>query len=237
MRAVQAVRRFNRNGLHAARRFVEEARLGGPREPSFLTDDSLTEIVREVDFEVKELPTRLAAAETMDTLLTTSGCPPEVARRDSGLWTWLTLVWLPELGPISPGAHAARFVLEADDYRTYYRHYLYGAWGIYDSHREDPSRAWSLLCTPPNKPGEVVEQIASSQNLVGSPPMVQAVTDLYMDPTTGKHKTGAGGRKDGSARRLARVFQQFDLTWDLQEMTASEIIGLLPAEFNRFKDS
>ncbi len=49
----------------------------------------------------------------------TSGCPPEVARGDSGLWTWLALVWLPELGPINPGHLPARFVLEADDYRTY----------------------------------------------------------------------------------------------------------------------
>ena len=129
----------------------------------------------------------------------------------------------------------ARFVLEADDFRTYYRHYLSGPWSIYDAHRDDPARAMGLLCSPPKKPGEVVEQIASNQNLVGSPSLVQAVSDLYLDPKTGGHKRGAAGSRGGSARRLARVFQQLDLTWDLQAMSAAEIIELLPAEFNKFK--
>ena len=237
MRTVQMVRRFNRNGVHVARGFVEDARLGGSQKPSFLTDESLTEAVGEIEFEVVELPTRMAAAETVDALLAACGVPPTSVRGDSGLWTWLALVWLPELGPIRPTTQVARFVLEADDYRTYYRHFLSGPWGIYDSHRDDPSRALSLLCTPPNKPGEIVEQIASKQDLVGSPAVVQAVTDLYLDPKTGNYRRGSGGRLGGSARRLARVFQQFDLTWDVQAMSSEEIVGLLPAEFDRFKNS
>ena len=57
---------------------------------------------------------------------------------------------------------------------------------------------------------------------------------LYVDPNTGLHKRGAAGRGPGSARRLAEVLGQFDMTWDLYSMSASSILDILPKEFNRF---
>ncbi|MFQ5653524.1 MAG: hypothetical protein ACE5GW_02190 [Planctomycetota bacterium] len=47
----------------------------------------------------------------------------------------------------------------------------------------------------------------------------------------------AGGKGRGSARRLADLANQLDLTWDLHTMKAEELLEILPAEFDRFKDA
>jgi hypothetical protein len=235
MSQVSTLRRFNRNGIHEARRFVENARLVRSTRPGILEDDDLTEILLDQEVEIVPLPNRMRAAEVLDEIVSAAGLASADVRRDVGLWTWLALAWLDELGPIRPTTQPSRFVLEADDFRTYYRHLLSGPWGIFDAHRDDPQRARALLCTATNAPGEVVEQIASKQDLVGSPSVMQAVTDLYVDPSTGVHKRGAAGVGAGSARRLARVLQQLDLTWDVHAMSGKEIIDLLPKEFDRFR--
>ena len=56
-----------------------------------------------------------------------------------------------------------------------------------------------------------------------------------MDPKTARHKGGAADREGGSARCLADVLLQLDLTWDLHAMTPDEILELLPGEFDRFQ--
>jgi len=58
---------------------------------------------------------------------------------------------------------------------------------------------------------------------------------LYFDPSTGKLKRGAGGKGGGRPRRLAKVRQQFDVTWEIEELGHDRILALLPSEFERFK--
>jgi hypothetical protein len=59
---------------------------------------------------------------------------------------------------------------------------------------------------------------------------------LYFDEKTGRLKRGAGGKAGGSPRRLARVRQQLDVTWDLFDLTVERMLAILPNEFNRFKE-
>ena len=67
--------------------------------------------------------------------------------------------------------------------------------------------------------------------------VVGAITDLYLDRPTMSLKRGhAGGNTSpGSARRFAMLLQQLDLTYDILEMSSDAIIGLLPAEFDKFR--
>lgn len=64
---------------------------------------------------------------------------------------------------------------------------------------------------------------------------MRVATDLYVDPSTGKAKSGAGGKGPGSARRLADMVNQLDLTWDLYAMFPKGLLTLLPKEFDRFR--
>lgn len=84
-------------------------------------------------------------------------------------------------------------------------------------------------------PATAVAQLASRQEIIASPSLMAAITTLYFNPATDRLKAGAAGKGPGSARRVADVIQQFDLTWDVYGMDPSKFLGLLPSEFDRFK--
>ena len=94
----------------------------------------------------------------------------------------------------------------------------------------------ALICGPVSKQGDLIEQLASRQELITNKSLIKAVTELYYNPSTGTNKRGAGGKGAGSPRRLAEVIDQYNLTWDLYAISPDEIIGLLPSEFDRFKN-
>lgn len=62
-----------------------------------------------------------------------------------------------------------------------------------------------------------------------------ALTLLYYDSTLKKLPKGSTGKDAGSSRRFAMLLQHFDLTHDIYEMTADELLELLPSEFDRFR--
>src|SRR5262249_16830000 len=114
-------------------------------------------------------------------------------------------------------------------------HLLAGPYRIYRAHRDNPQRALVLLCGPLDRPGDIVEQFASRQELVTNPTVIESATRLYVDPATNRPRRGAGGKSAGSARRLADVLEQFDVTWDLYTLTPDGLLTLLPHEFDRFR--
>jgi hypothetical protein len=92
-----------------------------------------------------------------------------------------------------------------------------------------------LLCGPLDKPGEIVEQLVARQEIITNPQAVALATAIYFDNTSGSFKRGAAGKGRGSARRLADVLNQFDVTWDLYSMAVTGISTKLPREFDRFR--
>jgi hypothetical protein len=201
-----------------------------------LTDADFSTVVADVDVPDRQFDSRLEAAEFLDRLFTAAKLSD--AERDAGLWAWLaaryfTVLCRTSRGVLKPGERA-RWILEATNFQRYYRHLLAGPYFIYRAHRDDPARARALLCGPVNAPGDVAEQLASRIELVSNRALVEVASRLYVDPTTGKLKRGAGGKGAGSPRRLAAVIDQFDLTWDLYGMSADGMLSLLPKEFARF---
>jgi hypothetical protein len=68
-------------------------------------------------------------------------------------------------GHRKPGERA-RHIPDATNFLRYYRHLLAGPWRTYRTHRDDPGRARVVLCQPLHTPGDLVEQLASRQELV-----------------------------------------------------------------------
>ena len=127
------------------------------------------------------------------------------------------------------------WVPQVRDYRRYYRHLLAGPYRMYRAHREAPGDALILLGGPFGSHGEVVEQFASRLEIVTNRGLIQSLTTLYWDTPSKKLRRGAGGKDAGSARRLADVLLQFDLTWDLYSLNSASLLGLLPKEFDKFR--
>ncbi|HEX5136374.1 MAG TPA: hypothetical protein VFY93_05340, partial [Planctomycetota bacterium] len=85
--------------------------------------------------------------------------------------------------------------------------------------------------------GEASEQILSRQHLLTNREFFKALDALYVEDNQARWrlKVGAGGTGPGSLRRLGKVIRQFDLTFDLYGMDSSQILALLPREFERYR--
>ena len=156
----------------------------------------------------------------------------------SRLWAWLTFVLRDQL-----------FRRSAD-----------GAWKVGERHRWYPSNPddWQkgqrhlvrmpvllrhqlgdtvdhLLCSAPAVLPEIREQLTSQKDMFNRA-FQQVARSLYFDETGGALKRGAGGKGAGSSRRLAKVRQQLDVTWSIEDLEPARIMALLPQEFARFKE-
>jgi hypothetical protein len=237
------IRRLTEPGLIAARELLNRLRQGEDVDVEALLTSELhtLQMTPDADYEVTSFVDRQHAAEFFYALLEPLTAHYPDLELDAGLWTWLALKWLSVLAPCDPSTgerlvrQTERYVLTPHNFQTYYRHYLSGPYRIFKAHRDDVSKVRAVLATPVTSPGEVVEQIASKQDIISNPSLMGAVTALYVDPATNMLKRGSGGSAGGSPRRLSDVLYQFDQTWDTSAMDPSEILALLPAEFDRFK--
>jgi hypothetical protein len=158
-----------------------------------------------------------------------------------GVWNWLSLFYFDRLCPPAAGRRSPgrdyRYVLppvdDAEHFRHYYRHLLAGAYTIYRLHQ---TGARVLLCGAIEKFDDFNEQLASRQEFVSNPGIIEAADLLYFDATAGKPRRGAASnkRRPGTLRRYVDVIQQFDLTYDLYSLTGSQILKLLPEEFRKW---
>jgi hypothetical protein len=168
-----------------------------------------------------------------------------VISRHHGLWTWLALYYFDQLCPRSgDGSRKVladeAYVLPAKyDFRSYYRHLVRMPWLAVADHGDNAR----VLLVPAGRSseaplatrGEIIEQLASRQAVLGNARVIAAVNRLYFDQAANRPRRGAGGSKGGSPRRLALVLQQLDLTFDLAACDESRLLSLLPREFDRWK--
>lgn len=91
-----------------------------------------------------------------------------------------------------------------------------------------------LLCGAPSVQSEIREQL-TSQQVMFNPAFQQVVRTLYFDDASGTLKRGAGSKTPGTPRRLAKVCQQLDVTWDLEDLDTDRIVARLPPELSRFR--
>jgi hypothetical protein len=235
------LREFNNEGVAAAHSYIDSLRSGDvlPVPYELLEDDDLSV---ELPVSLRGLPN---AFETrFDLALHLNRVLSEVLdseKSDSiGLWTWLALRLFDVIAPPRAGGERkvgdrALYVLEPDNWRRYYRHLLAGPCKVMRAHWDELHVTRALLAGRPDVPGELYEQIASRQEVVTSRALVRLTQRLYWDATAKKLKAGSAGKGAGSARRLAALLLQLDLTWDFSDMTDEAMMALLPRrEFARF---
>lgn len=235
------VRRFNDNGILQMGQFIDSLTTEEPQPypVDLLTDPRYTEIADEqIEIEKRNFTNRFEVGEYFNKKFANSEI--QDLERDRALWSWLALYYFDEIcdtdsdGSPKPGERA-RWIPEIWDFRKYYRHLLASPYRIYNTYEDKLEDALVLLYKPPYRPGDVVEQLTSRQELVTNSSIIGAATKLYVENDNKKHKYGVTSGQ-GSARRLADVIAQLDLTWDLYSLSTKEILELLPLEFSRFLD-
>jgi hypothetical protein len=233
---------MNDNGIARFSEFLDSLGGGSPQPypQNLLTDPDVTkELSPPIEIEPLTFDSRFAAAKYLFNLFRDSGLTD--IERDRGLWTWLSLFYFEGLCPADgkgrrrPGERA-RWVPETGVSWRYYRHLLAGPYRIYGAHTERPERALLVLCGPLHQPGDIVEQIASRQEIITNSGIMEAASNLYYDADASKPRKGAATKEGkGTVRRFTDILNQFDVTWDLYSLEAADVIRMLPDEFSRFR--
>lgn len=228
------VRVLNSEGVRQFREYLNQIRTGAavPVPQGLLTDPATSEPIAgktevgQVKFaskfeSAKYFSDRFAGVRDID--------------HNVGLWSWLALFYFDQLCPLD--ASGQRQVREDSRYipgtgwRRYYRHLLAAPFRVYRNHGDN---ARLLLLDPVDKIGDIWEQLASRQEIITNLGILCTATLLYLDTKRDRPKRGAVStkRKPGTLRRFVDLIQQLDLTYDLYSMQPTEILGLLPAEFD-----
>ena len=233
---MERVRRLNGAGVEAFRAFLGRLREGSGEEPprELLGDEATSEVLGvEVVVEERAFASRLEVGRYLAERLV------EVAEVDGdvGLWSWLSLYWFEQVCPVGERGRRQvgrdyRHILEPG-YRYGHRHLLGGARYVFDLLGEE---ARLLLSTPLHTEALLHHELASRLALISNPGIVRAVAWLYWDDGKGALRRGATSRKiPGSVYRFLDVVQQLEVNFDLYGMSERAILGLLPAEFDRWR--
>jgi hypothetical protein len=88
-----------------------------------------------------------------------------------------------------------------------------------------------------NRHGDILEQLASRQEIATVKGILEAVILLYWDTNKNHPKLGTTNRnKIGNLRRFTgSIMPQFQMTYDLNSMNGIDILKLLPHEFDEWK--
>ena len=235
------LRRFNDRGIQQFRALLESLRQGESVETPLdsLNTSELSESLLQADeFELQLFDSRLELAVFVNNLLTDAKIEDDTA--DVGLWSWLGAAFLESTCPTDsegarkPGKDYRH--IPSTSWRDFYRHLIRGPVRILRLFKDNPDAAAIVLCQKPQSPGDFVEQLASRQERITNPAIIETANRLYFDSKTGKPKRGASPtwRKLGTLRRFGDVLDQLDLTYDLYSMSTDELAGLLPKEFSTY---
>jgi len=178
---------------------------------------------------------RFEFAQYMDSLL---GSRTQLLM-NADVWAWLTVVYFDQVCPVVRGVRQvrdkARYIPALGNFRKLYRHLLLGPLHAYRAHGDAPERARVMLAGPLHSPGELAEQLMAAQERMTNRAVIDVASTLYLDPRSGRPKPGAGGKLAGSPRRFVDVLNQLDLTYDLYSLSESQLMAMLPMEFDRFR--
>ena len=231
--------RLNQKGKNRFLAFLDSQRTSHPQPfpAELLQESQYTELIRgnRLWLDDLELDDALRTAEQLDSIV--QKLDLRSAERDSGFWSWCSAYLFDKLCKKDRNSNyimreSAVWIAEPDNWRRYYRHYLASIWQVFHLHKDKKEELKILLKRPVNTPGELWGQVAANQGHITNPAFLELIYKLFWDKENNRRKHGAGG---SGPRRLMRVLSQFELTYDLSSMSCTQIIQLLPPEFDRFK--
>ncbi|MFA4852595.1 MAG: hypothetical protein WC599_08760 [Bacteroidales bacterium] len=232
---ITQLRRFNELGIEEFRRELHLIKNNeGEEIPiSLLTDGYLCEIVHiEIKMEQKTFITKEEIVKYIfDKISRLSG---KNIFYDSGLWSWLAAFYFDSVCPKKKSGERkvgedSRYILNPEEWNKYYRHLLASPFRLF---KELSTLAKIYLAGTPDVNGELLESLASRQEIATCRGVIEAAEMLFWDKNKNNIKRGVRGKGRGSVRRLAgATIPQFQMTYDLNSMNGTDVIQLLPDEY------
>jgi hypothetical protein len=235
MKTYNHIRCFNPDGMDRFVRIMEGSDPVGTIDPE---DDAFSQRVQgTTSLEVATFSNRRELAKAVCKAFGPN--KPEEFQDQAGIWAWLTWVLREEI--FERHKNSDRLVTgepwtwkpaSPRNFQKAQRHKVRMPVVTWSTLGHDADH---LLCGSPKKSGELLAQLTSQQDML-APAFQKLCRMLYYDKAQDTFRRGAGGSGVGSARHLARVRKQLDITWDFSELDTREIFDLLPKEFGRFLD-
>lgn len=228
-----ALRKLNGKGVAAFREYLRGIRAGieFQSNPALLfVDEYSMPVTPRIDLASRRFARKLDAAAYLAGVLQPIESPALPA--DVALWSWLALFYFDQLSPLgSDGKRRPRedYHYIPGEQRGHERHLLAGPYRLFRMHGE---YARVLLHSAVHQHGQFMYDLGYRRDFLTNRGLVQAIDHLYWNPRTKRPKRGATtSSRPGNLRRLIEVLQQLELNYDLHGMSASEILALLPREF------
>ena len=157
---------------------------------------------------------------------------------DSGLWTWVAVIYLAQLLERNKDnkfllGRSYRYVLDNDNRLRYYRHLVFMPY--YLVHRLD-DQALVFLHSPLHVSGEFLAQ-AQKDEVISNRNLVAMCQKYFFDSANGKFARGFTGKSSdpNSLRRLVEsLIPQLSINFDTRYCSPDEIFSMLPDDFCKF---
>ena len=221
IRLLASIRRGDQDASSFPQEFLFDPRFSQPFEPT-------------TNIERSDLRTRRDAAGILAPTL-------EPIRRtisdDGAAWSWLGMYLLGDFqkgresaSPLSPLDEV--FVMGAGSRaeQRRYRHYLWGAWRLYQQHGEN---AAFLLDEPLDSWTDLAQRAFGATRIFNSAGVIPLMLRLY---TKGSRRKRGYSKGMGGLRHLIRVLEQLARTYDVYGMSADALQEILPQSFRRWQD-
>lgn len=189
--------------------------------------------------ETRVFDTTFAFCEYFDSLIHDHN--QQAYREDVGFWTWLAMVYLPQLVKVGPGklvlGDESRLIFDPLTFGKSHRHLIASSFYFYRLHG-DKHLVEVPLAHKMNTSGDILETVIARQEIAGNAAYLKAIRTLYFDETKRRVKSRVGGPNvPGGIRRLVDIVDQFGRTRDFYDSNDSvAFIKILPKEFTRFTD-
>lgn len=236
---MQDVRMLNAEGLLKFSEYLAALRIEpSKRPPSELLVDGRYSDPFEPSVQVEYRPFDTAYEIGEYLIEVFRDCEDRLISRNHGLWSWLALFYFDQLckpddaGNRKPLEDAVYVLEERFSFRRYYRHGIRTPWLAVKEHGENAKVL--LLTSGRGVRTDINEQLGAYQHLFANKTIIASAYAMYFDTMEQKPRRGAGGKGGGSARRLANIARQLELTYDLQACTPPKFMDLLPSEFEHW---
>lgn len=159
---------------------------------------------------------------------------------DKHFWTTLSLLWFDKICARDDDNNrkiqdVSRYLLDLKVRN--FRHLIRTPWLLVNKYGEyaefllAPAKDDAYPLSVINEP---LEQFGSRSALLRNRQIVKLFSKLYFDRRRGRLKSGLQRKVGGIPRRAGIIVRQLSLTYDLERMSESEILKILPKEFEQW---
>ena len=157
---------------------------------------------------------------------------------DARLWSWLGMFYFADTVRVQEGEARLSpldetFVVHREDSRSYmlrFRHYLWGAWRLFETHGESVA---FLLDQDLTSFTHIAQRTFGTTRIFNSTGIIQLILRLY---TRDKRQIRGFRRGPGGLDQFLRILDQLERTYDIYGMNTDTLLHALPIVFQRRHD-